>query len=103
MMSQIEWNLWGLGNKSRQTELRKILVENKIEIFGLLETKLRIDKQRTLINDFDRDWSIMTNLDESDPLNCYMTWLGCKRTQWSLWLEKIHRHLIHAKLSNVSE
>lgn len=66
----------GLG---RHIEVRKILGENKIEIFGLMEIKLRIDKQRGLIIEFSKDWSIITNINGSNLEIKDSIWVGCKR------------------------
>lgn len=42
-----------------------ILSEKHIEIFVAIETKLRIEKKRKIIQSFANEWNIITNHDES--------------------------------------
>lgn len=67
-MSFLGWNLKGLGSKVI-LELRKILKEKNIEVFGIHETNLRKEKQCDILCDMAVEWSIISNLDESNPSN----------------------------------
>lgn len=66
-----------------------------------METKLKIGKERTLMQEFSEEWSIITNTEKDDPNSCDSIWHGSKRYQWSLQPIIIHRQLIHAKLINM--
>lgn len=44
MMSPLEWNLKGLGNMKKQVDFTRMLRDKKIEIFGIIETKLQKEK-----------------------------------------------------------
>lgn len=45
--------------------MNKIIREKNIEIFGLLESKLKIEGIELLENDMSVDWMIFSNIDRS--------------------------------------
>ncbi|XP_074288393.1 uncharacterized protein LOC141613556 [Silene latifolia] len=55
------WNIRGLNNPAKQKKIRRFLLQNKVGLFGLVETKIRSsswNKARSTICD---QWSICTN------------------------------------------
>lgn len=53
--------------------------DKEIEIFGILETKLKFDKKHELRYLAD-EWSIITNIYEDEEEDRDSIWVGCKST-----------------------
>lgn len=72
-MTLIVWNAREICSAERQTELRKMCQERSIEIFGVLETKNKIDKFKEASKKMDKKWVIVRNQDETTRDSI---WLG---------------------------
>ncbi|KAL9242124.1 hypothetical protein vseg_016156 [Gypsophila vaccaria] len=88
------WNVCGLNSLTKQKEINWFHRNNKVELFGLLETRVRSINMNKVLANFDMKWSICTN---------YSHHLGGRI--WLLWNHLIFQVLcleteiqaIHAK------
>ncbi|XP_074305620.1 uncharacterized protein LOC141640841 [Silene latifolia] len=55
------WNIRGLNNTNKQLEIKIFLSQNKVGLFGLLETKIKNDNWNKVRVNLCDDWSICTN------------------------------------------
>lgn len=64
-MALLIWNLWGLGLGARKKELAHIVNERKINIFGIMETRIQSEVITNARRGFE-DWGIIANA-RSEP------------------------------------
>ena len=54
------WNFRGLKDPSSQTKFRRLVLNNKLIITGIVETKVRdINMERTIMACFPRHWELL--------------------------------------------
>ena len=98
-MALTVWNVRGLNHPSRQMEVKKLLVNLKSEIFGLLETKIRAEKIKDTSEALGDVWTCISN--SSSPDIPYSIWVGWRNDIWKGVVIRSHRQLIHLHMSNV--
>lgn len=93
------WNLRGLCYGRRQKELKDLLRERKIDIFGTLETKLKQDRRTELKAKLDEEWETVNNGDVSSELRDSI-WVGWCKNTWNRQTIHNGQQLIHLHLLN---
>ena len=67
------WNIRGLNETSKHGEVRKIIFEQKLDILGLVETKVKSVNKNRIIQGVFRDWNCLANYDSH---NFGRIWIG---------------------------
>lgn len=99
-MSLLFWNVRGLGTKWRQNEPEALLTKWKIEVFGIMEPKLKLESTMNLQSDMP-EWALTSNLDAIEQGNRTSIIFGCQRTQWTSQLLLVQTQLLHLWVTNV--
>lgn len=94
------WNLKGFGSREHHSEFKQLLSEKIIEVFGILKTKLKLDKQQPVLKDFSDEWDVVTNIDMSNNSGRDSIWVSCKHAQWNINVLCTHCQFIQAQLEN---
>ncbi|KAL9240966.1 hypothetical protein vseg_015129 [Gypsophila vaccaria] len=88
------WNVRGLNCLAKQKEIKWFLQNNKVELFGLLETRFRSSNLNKVLANLDTEWSICTNYSHHPGGRIWMLWNPMIIQVLSL---EIEAHAIHAK------
>ncbi|KAL9241821.1 hypothetical protein vseg_015885 [Gypsophila vaccaria] len=68
------WNVRGLNNLTKQKEINWFLRNNKVELFGLLETRVRSTNMNKVLANLDMKWSICTNYSHHPGRRIWLLW-----------------------------
>ncbi|KAL9244485.1 hypothetical protein vseg_018259 [Gypsophila vaccaria] len=68
------WNVRGLNSSAKQKEINWFLRNNKVELFGLLETRVRKHNLNKVLLNFDNKWSISTNYSNHPGGRIWFLW-----------------------------
>ncbi|KAL9246159.1 hypothetical protein vseg_019731 [Gypsophila vaccaria] len=68
------WNVRGLNSLTKQKEINWFLRTNKVELFGLLETRVRSSNMNKVIANLDMKWSICTNYSHHPGGRIWLLW-----------------------------
>lgn len=81
-------------------ELKKIVEELKIDIFGTFETKLSKDKYFLFRQSFDDEWDTITTMGDEDGVKRSSILVGWKKNPWKRNLKLSPRECggIHIRL-----
>ncbi|XP_074300572.1 uncharacterized protein LOC141631849 [Silene latifolia] len=55
------WNIRGMNNLNKKHEIRNFIFQNKVGLFGLLETKIKSKNGNNVGNTICQDWAICNN------------------------------------------
>lgn len=55
------WNIRGFNDTLKQQEVVAFIRENKLDILGLMETKIKVDKKNKLIQKLFQNYRVETN------------------------------------------
>ena len=58
------WNVRGMNTLTKQFEINKMLSQNNVGLFGLLETRIKRNNLQSNVFTKDGNWSIVTNYNE---------------------------------------
>ncbi|XP_074298992.1 uncharacterized protein LOC141629987 [Silene latifolia] len=90
------WNIRGFNDPIKQQEVRGYLLSNKVEVFGLLETRVKLNNAAAICRLFS-SFSIINNY--SHHYNGRI-WVFLNRRMVTVLSSRIHDQLIHVKLLN---
>ncbi|KAK9714227.1 hypothetical protein RND81_06G080100 [Saponaria officinalis] len=68
------WNIRGLNSLTKQKEIKWFLHKNKVELFGLLETKIRSSGINKLAAVLGSSWSFCTNYSCNEKGRVWLLW-----------------------------
>ena len=68
------WNVRGLNSPLKQHEVVSLMKKNKVDVCGLLETKLRSSKVEALQKFRLKSWKFMTNVVASSTTRIVIFW-----------------------------
>ncbi|KAH0773588.1 hypothetical protein KY290_010725 [Solanum tuberosum] len=92
------WNIRGLNQPLKKKELRHFLKKNKVDVIGVVETRVKVHKAGNILQKMVTDWK--------HCLNYPMAYNG---RVWLLWKDHIqvhtlvvHEQLIHCKISDTT-
>ena len=86
------WNIRGLNQPAKQTEIAKFIYENNIDILGITETKVRQDNEDLIRRKCFRHWDFVSN---SSSVSVGRIWVGWNPDSIHLTVLKITPQLIH--------
>ncbi|XP_074277918.1 uncharacterized protein LOC141601526 [Silene latifolia] len=92
------WNIRGLNDPIKQQEIKGYLIKNKVEVFGLLETRVKINNSAAIIRNFPF-YSVINNY--SHHYNGRI-WVFLDTRKITLLNSRFHDHLIHLPLPHHS-
>ncbi|KAL9227927.1 hypothetical protein vseg_003561 [Gypsophila vaccaria] len=68
------WNVRGMNSLAKQKEIKWFMQNNKVELFGLLETRVRRSNLNKVLANMDTKWSICTNYFQHPGGRIWMLW-----------------------------
>ena len=89
------WNIRGLNQPSKQTEVAKFIYENNLDILGIIETKVRQVNEAFIKSKCFNQWDFVTN---SSPTNVGRIWIGWNSDKLNLNVLKTTSQLIHVSI-----
>ncbi|XP_074265860.1 uncharacterized protein LOC141588311 [Silene latifolia] len=88
------WNIRGLNDPIKQQEVKSYLAKNKVEVFGLLETRVKLLNSAEIIRKFPF-YSVLNNY--SHHYNGRI-WVFLDSRKITLLTSRLHDQFIHLKL-----
>ena len=92
------WNIRGLNQPSKQIEVARLIHEKKIDVIGLVETKVRILNQDKINKNIIPNWQFVTNC-QTDSIG--RIWVGWNPEKVFLNVLMCSQQLIHVKIVSV--
>ncbi|XP_074267113.1 uncharacterized protein LOC141590418 [Silene latifolia] len=89
------WNIRGMNNVDKQNEIKWFLNQNKVGLFGLLETKIRSNTWLKVKNNICEHWSICTNSSMHKGGRIWVIW---DPTSFWVDIQDITSQCIHVKV-----
>ncbi|GAV92478.1 Exo_endo_phos domain-containing protein [Cephalotus follicularis] len=74
MISCGSWNIRGINNPLKQEEVSRFLLDNKVAICGLLETRTREDRAQSIVSKMCRNWEWTSNHLFSELGRIWVVW-----------------------------
>ncbi|XP_074316134.1 uncharacterized protein LOC141652515 [Silene latifolia] len=68
------WNVQGFNSSNKQTDVRRFLHLNNVGLFGILETRVRINSINKVHNGLGSNWSLVTNISSHDGGRIWLIW-----------------------------
>ncbi|KAL9242142.1 hypothetical protein vseg_016172 [Gypsophila vaccaria] len=68
------WNVRGLNNSAKQKEIKWFMHSNKVELFGLLETRVKSTSMNKVVPNVGSGWSFCTNICAHPGGRIWMLW-----------------------------
>lgn len=95
-MAFLIWNFKGLNSPATQLEAKEIIWENSVDVFSLLETKIKTPNAQDF---YGSDWDPLNNAlaNSPDPDSIFLFW----RKGTSAQILITHSQIIHTCLTNV--
>ena len=91
------WNIRGLNQPQKQREIVKLIQEFKIDVFGIIETKVRISNQDKINSNMIPHWNYVTNC-QVDSIG--RIWVGSNPDRIKLTVLLNTSQLIHVLVEN---
>lgn len=96
----LSWNVRGLNWPNKQEDLRPYLHSLKVEIVGLMETKVKEDKAKKIIHTILPGWNWENNYEFSPKGRIWVTW---KRGAYEVINISKSDQYIHYRVTNLQE
>ncbi|XP_074266768.1 uncharacterized protein LOC141590052 [Silene latifolia] len=68
------WNVRRFNSSNKQTDVRRFLHLNNVGLFGILETRVRINSINKVHNGLGSNWSLVTNININDGGRIWLIW-----------------------------
>ncbi|XP_056688579.1 uncharacterized protein [Spinacia oleracea] len=98
MVSICTWNIRGLNDPSKVTEVKKLLHTYNIKVMAILETRVKSRKSQVIMDKFGSKWCWANNYSCSDKGRI---WLGWNPDSVSLTIEQVDEQFIHCSVPNI--
>ncbi|XP_074300467.1 uncharacterized protein LOC141631738 [Silene latifolia] len=92
------WNVRGINKWNKQGDIRRFLHINKIGLFGLVETRVKIKNKARIQDGFGRPWQIIDNSEIKDSGRIWLLW---DSSQILVQCIKKELQVIHAQVTNL--
>lgn len=99
-MAFLIWNIRGFNSFESHNEIKELVRSKAIDIFSILETKIKPHKAQLIRDTFGPEWESHNNADSASPASPDSIWLFWRKKIWSVDILVSHPQLIHAKLRN---
>ncbi|XP_019241803.1 PREDICTED: uncharacterized protein LOC109221818 [Nicotiana attenuata] len=73
-MKWLFWNIRGVNKRYKQKEVRKYIRSNKINLVGLVETKVKEENAQKILKYIAPGWDILTNYREAKNGRVWLLW-----------------------------
>ncbi|XP_074313799.1 uncharacterized protein LOC141648993 [Silene latifolia] len=93
------WNVRGINNVNKQKEVRYFLHNNNIGVFGLLETRVRVNSINKVHQGIGANWSLVHNTSVHDWGRIWLIW---DSGNYTVDIINIEAQVIHAKISCIN-
>ncbi|XP_074301215.1 uncharacterized protein LOC141632574 [Silene latifolia] len=70
------WNVRGLNNVNKQKHLKWFLLQNDVELFGLLETRVKPSSLNLIASNVCYGWNFVTNISQHPGGRIWILWKG---------------------------
>ena len=74
MINMRFWNVRGMNSHTKQFEINKMLNQNNVGLFGLLETRIQSRNQQSNVFTFAGQWSVITNYNLHSGGRIWLIW-----------------------------
>ena len=68
------WNVRGMNSHTKQLEINRMLSQNNVGLFGLLETRIKRSSMHNNVFTADGKWSVVTNYNHHNGGRIWMIW-----------------------------
>lgn len=68
------WNIRGLNDPLKQSELQKFIIQKDVSFMGIVETKVRDENINSVCNYVAKDWSFETNFGTATSGRILIMW-----------------------------
>ncbi|XP_074282854.1 uncharacterized protein LOC141607401 [Silene latifolia] len=92
------WNIRGLNKWNKQGDIRRFLHINKIGLFGLVETRVKIKNKDRIQAGFGSPWQIIDNSEVKDSGRIWLLW---DSSQFIITCIRKELQVIHAQVTNL--
>ncbi|XP_021860322.1 uncharacterized protein [Spinacia oleracea] len=97
MISICTWNIRGLNDPSKVTEVRRVVNTHNIKVIAILETRVKSGKYTAVLNKFGRQWSWDNNYSCSDNGRIWIGWIPGSVT---IKVKHTHEQYIYCAVHN---
>ena len=94
------WNIRGLNQPTKQSEVAKFIFENNIDVLGLVETKVKLGNEDSIKSKVFKHWSSVTN---SSPDSTGRIWIGWNPDKILLNVIKISPQTIYVLIDSIDK
>ena len=94
------WNIRGLNQSTKQSEVAKFIFDNNIDVLGLVETKVKLVNEDSIKNKVFKHWSFVTN---SSPDSTRRIWVGWNPNKILLNIIKISSQIVHVLIESIDK
>lgn len=95
MLSLCTWNIRGLNDPSKVTEVKKLVSNYNIKLIAILETRVRRRKFQDISRKFGRHWDWVHNYEHSEKGRI---WLGWQPGVVKVRVISCHEQVIHCEI-----
>lgn len=98
-MAFLIWNVRGFNSDKIHAELKDLICSKAIEIFSVLETKIKPHRTQAIRDAFWKEWDSHCNIIQSDPPSPDSIWTFWRKDVWKVDIITTHPQPIHMKLT----
>ena len=73
-MKWLFWNVRGMNKRYNHKEIKLLLLQNKINMAGLIETRVKEKNMKTVLNGIVPGWKMINNYNGSPNGRIWLTW-----------------------------
>ena len=92
------WNIRGLNQPQKQREIVRLIQEFKIDVIGIIETKVKLVNQDKIHNNMISHWHYVTNC-QTDSIG--RIWVGWNPNKIKLTVLISNSQLMHVQIDNL--
>ena len=68
------WNVRGMNSQTKQFDINRMLSQNNVGLFGLLETRIKSRNMQNNVFSSDGKWSLVTNYNQHNGGRIWLLW-----------------------------
>lgn len=99
-MALLTWNIRGLSGARTKREILTVMTKYRLEIVGLLESRVRRRNHGKLMKSFEKGWQGFCNTLAWEETVGDSIWVLWNPQLWPADILVVHKQLIHALLTN---
>ena len=94
------WNIRGLNQPLKQTEISKFIFANDLDVLGILETKVRMQNQDKIKRVLPNHWTLISNT-QSNSVD--RIWIGWNPNKVNLTILNSTSQVIHVYIESLDQ